>query len=146
MPLYICNMELVYRITEIASAAREVWNVIAESFVITFTAEMGAGKTTLIHSLCRHIGVTGPMSSPTFSIINEYEGLNGSIYHIDLYRCKSEEEVIKAGVEECLHSGNLCFVEWPSLAEEILPPTALNIFISELDPFTRKLTFKTRNN
>jgi tRNA threonylcarbamoyladenosine biosynthesis protein TsaE len=91
---------------------------------------MGAGKTTLIHALCNELKMEGSFGSPTFSLINEYAAPAGSIYHIDLYRCKNEEEAIRAGVEDCLYSGNRCFVEWPSRAPKIFPADAVHLFIN----------------
>jgi tRNA threonylcarbamoyladenosine biosynthesis protein TsaE len=78
---------------------------------------MGAGKTTFIQALCTVIGVKETMSSPTFSIVNEYayncEGTSKPVFHIDLYRLKDAEEAIRAGIEDVLHSEHLCFIEWP---------------------------------
>jgi tRNA threonylcarbamoyladenosine biosynthesis protein TsaE len=132
-------MELVYSLNNISEAANEVLETAGGGKVIAFEGEMGAGKTTLIQAMCRKLGVTGVMGSPTFSIINEYGSENGIIYHIDLYRCRSEEEAIRAGVEECLYSGDLCLVEWPSRAEGIFPDDTITLFISRLDQNTRKI-------
>jgi tRNA threonylcarbamoyladenosine biosynthesis protein TsaE len=132
-------MELVYSVNDIQKAAATIWNTIKDSKVVAFTGQMGAGKTTLIQAICQQLGVSGTVSSPTFSIINEYESAIGPIYHIDLYRCKNEEEAVRAGVEDCLYSGNTCFVEWPSIAEKIFPPDTTGITIKELDNNTRKI-------
>ncbi len=138
-------MELVYRINEINEAAQKVWQQINGNHVVVFDGPMGAGKTTFIQAICRQTGVKDTMSSPTFSIINEYESEQGSVYHIDLYRCKNEEEAIRAGVEDCLYSGNLCFVEWPSKARGIFPPETIHIGISEIDVQTRKISVNKTN-
>ena len=132
-------MEVVYRLDEIENAADKVLALINGHKVFAFSGEMGAGKTTLIHAICRKLGVEGVLSSPTFSIINEYASKNGSIFHIDLYRCKSIDEVIGAGVEDCLYSGNVCMVEWPSKAESIFDGSAVKISITEVDDKTRRL-------
>lgn len=132
-------MEITYDIGDIGKAAVTIWETIKDSKVIAFTGQMGAGKTTLIQAICQYLGVSGTVSSPTFSIINEYEFPKGTIYHIDLYRCKNEEEAIRAGVEDCLYSGNTCFVEWPSIAEKIFPPGTAWVTISELNNNTRKI-------
>ncbi len=101
---------------------------------------MGAGKTTFIHSLCTALQVTEAVSSPTFAIINEYYSpVAGIIYHMDWYRLKDEEEALQAGVEDCLYSGNYCFIEWPEKAEGILPADALQIHIEAIDEQTRRL-------
>lgn len=86
-----------------------------------FDGEMGAGKTTLIKSICKNLGVIDEVSSPTFSIVNEYKTVNGkTVYHFDFYRIKSIEEVYDMGVEDYFNSGNLCLVEWPEKIKEIL--------------------------
>jgi tRNA threonylcarbamoyladenosine biosynthesis protein TsaE len=89
---------------------------------------MGTGKTTFIAALCRAAHVKTQPSSPTFSLVNEYVTLEGeSVYHIDLYRIKDHEEARNAGIEEILHSGAICFVEWPEKAPEIFPDHALHL-------------------
>ena len=101
---------------------------------------MGAGKTTFIHALCEVKGVKDVVGSPTFSIINEYSYPGGMIFHIDLYRLKNEEEAIRAGVEDCLYSDHICFVEWPERAPGIFPPDAIHAYIELIDSDTRHLT------
>jgi tRNA threonylcarbamoyladenosine biosynthesis protein TsaE len=134
-------MEMVYRVEDISKAAEILWQTAKGSKVLAFYGEMGAGKTTFIHALCHKLGVNGTLSSPTFSIINEYDSEDmGVVYHIDLYRCKNEEEAIRAGVEDCLYSGNTCLVEWPSRAEGLLPPATVRVNINEIDDQTRKIT------
>ena len=133
-------MEFVYRIEEINEVAGKVRDEVKGYNVVAFEGEMGAGKTTFIHALCRHLGVKGAVSSPTFSIINEYESSEGLIYHIDLYRCNNEEEAIRAGVEYYLNSGHTCFVEWPARAPGIFPDNTIRIGISEVDGMMRRIT------
>ena len=101
---------------------------------------MGSGKTTFIHTLCETLQVSSPVTSPTFSIINEYAFPAGKIFHLDLYRIKNEDEAIRAGVEDCLYSGEICLVEWPEKAPGIFPPDTQSVFISLLDPATRKIS------
>ncbi|MEO8582964.1 MAG: tRNA (adenosine(37)-N6)-threonylcarbamoyltransferase complex ATPase subunit type 1 TsaE [Flavitalea sp.] len=135
-------MEWQYRLDEIDAAAMGLWEAIKNERVIAFTGEMGAGKTTMIRSICKMLGVREQVSSPTFSIINEYSSGHGIIYHIDLYRCESEEEAFRAGVEECLYSGETCFVEWPSRAPGIFAETVRQVTIELTGEQTRKLTVK----
>lgn len=86
-----------------------------------FDGEMGAGKTTLIKSICKNLGVIDEVSSPTFSIVNEYKTVDGkTVYHFDFYRVKSIEEVYDMGVEDYFSSGNICLIEWPEKIKEIL--------------------------
>lgn len=145
MQIYICSMELVYSLDGIDEAAKKVLSAInkkqdaGKEKAVAVEGDMGAGKTTLILSICRQLGVTGTMGSPTFSIINEYSSGNGPVYHIDLYRCGSEEEAIRAGVEECLFSGNVCLVEWPSRAEALFPVNTIRLSIGQLEECKRKI-------
>ena len=89
--------------------------------ILLFSGEMGAGKTTLIKEFCKSIGVNDEVSSPTFSLVNEYESEFGTVYHFDLYRIQSEEELYDIGYEDYFFSGYLCLVEWPEMASEIIP-------------------------
>ena len=91
--------------------------------VVRIDGPMGAGKTTLISSICKSLGVKGPISSPTFSLINTYESHDGIIYHFDFYRLQNAEEALDFGIEEYLESGSLCFMEW---AEKIIPHLPMN--------------------
>jgi tRNA threonylcarbamoyladenosine biosynthesis protein TsaE len=133
-------MELEYSLENIDTAADEIYNAVKGRTILTFAGEMGAGKTTFIQALCRRMGVKGVMGSPTFSIINEYESRKGPVYHIDLYRCRDEEEAIRAGVEDCLYSGLACLVEWPSRAPSLFPEETIRIGITEINYHTRKIT------
>ncbi|MDB5275176.1 MAG: tsaE [Ferruginibacter sp.] len=133
-------MELIYTLDNIEVAAKEFTNITNAFKVFAFEGEMGAGKTTFIHALCEVAGVTDGISSPTFSIINQYiTPQRQLIYHIDLYRLKNEEEAIQAGVEDCLYSGNTCFVEWPQKAPGLFPDGTLHAAITAIDTNTRKL-------
>lgn len=133
-------MELVYELDNIDEAANQIYDAVKGRSILALTGEMGAGKTTLIQALCRQIGVKGVMGSPTFSIINEYESEKGPVYHIDLYRCRDEEEAIRAGVEDCLYSGCICMVEWPSKAPSLFPEETIRIGITEINDHTRKIS------
>lgn len=89
--------------------------------VILFDGEMGAGKTTFIKVLVEQMGTKDEISSPTFSIVNEYETNSGKVFHFDMYRIKSEEEAMDFGIEEYLYSNHYCFIEWPSKIESLIP-------------------------
>ncbi|MEI7471507.1 MAG: tRNA (adenosine(37)-N6)-threonylcarbamoyltransferase complex ATPase subunit type 1 TsaE [Ferruginibacter sp.] len=133
-------MEVNFTLATIPLAASELLAVMGNRRVLAFQGEMGAGKTTFIHALCTALGVVDAISSPTYSIINEYRTLEqATIYHIDLYRLKDEGEAIQAGVEECLYSGQYCFVEWPNIAPNIFPENTLQLSIEAIDANTRKL-------
>lgn len=127
---YICIMERDYELQQLGEIAHLLLQFRESHRVWAFEGEMGAGKTTLIHAVCDQLGLEGSFGSPTFSIINEYRAAGSTIYHIDLYRCKNEDEAIRAGVEDALYSGNLCLVEWPSKAPGIFPEDTLRIMIT----------------
>ena len=129
----------LYKIQEVA--IKLLWDS-ANYKVFALHGEMGAGKTTFIHALCEAMGVMDVITSPTFSIINQYQTNNGqTIYHMDLYRVKDANEAINAGVEDCLYSGNICLVEWPEKAAGIFPDETLHITITSVDDNTRNLKY-----
>lgn len=102
-------------------AAKQLIAFAKEQKVFLFDAPMGAGKTTFIKSLCQCLNVTDAMSSPTYSIVNEYHTSSKSkLYHFDLYRLKSSEELFEIGFEDYIDSGNYLFIEWPELAMPFL--------------------------
>jgi tRNA threonylcarbamoyladenosine biosynthesis protein TsaE len=119
-------MERTFDITHIHEVASELLSAHPNSRCFAFLAEMGAGKTTLIRALCDVLGVKDHVSSPTFSIINEYLiPSNGQkVFHMDWYRLKSAYDAIEAGVQDVLDEPNAyCFIEWPEIAPELLTPT-----------------------
>ena len=134
-------MELIFTLDTIEAIAEQIVHQIGAATVLAFEGEMGAGKTTFIKALCTKVGVTDLITSPTFSIINEYTTANGkTVFHMDLYRVKDEQEAMHAGVEECLLSGNLCFIEWPDKIKGLLPVNTLYLSITTIDFTTRKIT------
>ncbi|HNA15255.1 MAG TPA: tRNA (adenosine(37)-N6)-threonylcarbamoyltransferase complex ATPase subunit type 1 TsaE [Ferruginibacter sp.] len=133
-------MEVNFTLEQIDAVAAQVLAASAAYPVLAFHGEMGAGKTTLIHTLCEKMGVKDTVSSPTFSIINQYKkGDGGTVYHMDLYRIRDEQEAINAGVEDCLYSGHTCLVEWPEKVRGIFPPDTLHIYIETVPGNTRNL-------
>lgn len=88
--------------------------------IVLFFGDLGAGKTTIIKEICRQRGVNEEMSSPTFSIVNEYQSSGGKVYHFDLYRIEDAMELLDLGFEDYLDSGDVCLIEWPEIAENIL--------------------------
>jgi tRNA threonylcarbamoyladenosine biosynthesis protein TsaE len=99
--------------------------------IFGFYGSMGSGKTTFIKALCECLGTVDIVSSPTFTLVNEYKTSKGeSIYHMDFYRIKKLEEVFDFGVEEYLTGDSYCFMEWPELVEEILPPETVRVRIT----------------
>jgi len=132
-------MELTIRLNDIKKMAEAFWNAVGDANVMAFHGEMGSGKTTFIHALCEVKQVSSTIGSPTFSIINEYVFPGGTMFHIDLYRLKDEDEAIRAGVEDCLYSGNICLVEWPEKAPGIFPENTLKVYLDFIDSQTRRL-------
>ena len=133
-------MDLVFRLEEINTVAKKLLEDFGGFHVFALHGEMGAGKTTFVHAVCRELGVSEHVSSPTFSLINQYNSSSGeTIYHIDLYRLKDTNEAFSTGVEDCLFSGCRCFVEWPENAPAIFPENTLHIQIEAVNSNTRKL-------
>lgn len=111
--------------------AEAAWN---DPPVFALVGQLGAGKTTLVSALCERLGVTEPTSSPTFSLVNEYAGAGGPVYHLDCYRLDTVEEAIDAGIEELLQQGRgPVFVEWPAVIEPLLPPTVVILRLDYAD-------------
>lgn len=135
-------MEWVFDLGHIHKAARNFLTEAGAKKVFAFHGNMGAGKTTFIHALCDEKKVSSKVGSPTFSIINEYIYPDGKIFHIDLYRLRDEEEAIRAGVEDCLYSGEICLVEWPERAPGIFADDTTHVYIDPIDQHTRKITIQ----
>ena len=125
--------------SEIPNFASEIRKLIVEQKNILFYGEMGAGKTTLIKGICAALGSSNEISSPTYALVNEYEGKNHLIYHFDLFRLKSFEEVLDIGFEEYIDSDAICLIEWPEKIESLVEH-GLKIEIDKIDLNTRKIS------
>ena len=125
-------MEITFSLDEIKNAAHQV--VVANpNKVILFHGEMGAGKTTFIKQLAKELGVMEATSSPTFSLVNEYQTIdNQTVYHFDFYRLKNEIEALDMGVDDYLYSGNWCFIEWAENIPNLIPESHSVISIKAL--------------
>ena len=136
-------MEIRVENTEsLAAAARKFVDEMGKNRVFAFYGKMGAGKTTFIKAVCEELGVEDVINSPTFAIVNEYvDGHGEPIYHFDFYRIKKEQEVLDIGYEDYVYSGNVCFMEWPELIENLLPDDAVKVTIEEEMDGSRKVTF-----
>ena len=135
-------MTFTYEEKELANIAKELLINIKPK-VWLFYGAMGSGKTTLIKVLAAALGVTDMTSSPTFSLVNEYQSDKGNIlYHFDFYRIKKEEEALDIGIDEYFYNDNYCFVEWPEKIENLVPLNAVAIYITINKDNTRTLTFK----
>lgn len=125
-------MTIQYNIEQVETVAKQVLEA-ATSKIILFEGDMGVGKTTLIKTLVGLLGSEDLVSSPTFSLVNEYKGINDNIFHFDLYRVDDEEELYNFGIETYIYSNDYVFVEWPNLLKPLLQDqfTTINIKLSE---------------
>jgi tRNA threonylcarbamoyladenosine biosynthesis protein TsaE len=124
----------------LSSAAKKLLEYTGDKKIFAFYGSMGAGKTTIIKAICEVLGAVDIISSPTFTLVNEYRTSDGeTLYHIDFYRIKKQEEVFDFGLEEYLTGDSYCFMEWPELIEEILPPETVKIRITVDDEEQRTL-------
>lgn len=133
-------MTIEYTLKDLPDVARKIISSSQEK-IILFEAEMGVGKTTLIKEICKHLGVQVVISSPTYSLVNEYQCNDGLIYHFDFYRIKDEEEAYQIGFEEYLDSNEWIFIEWPENVSGLLPENCTRIKIETMDEEKRILTF-----
>ena len=133
-------MEIVFTLDELALVAQKVIDQ-HPSKVILFHGEMGVGKTTLIKQLCKTLGVSSVTSSPTFSLVNEYETIdNQVVYHFDFYRLKNEMEALDMGADDYFYSGNWCFIEWSEKIPNLIPDEHAVITIELVENGKRHLT------
>ncbi|WP_256010968.1 tRNA (adenosine(37)-N6)-threonylcarbamoyltransferase complex ATPase subunit type 1 TsaE [Desertivirga xinjiangensis] len=119
----------VSSVSELKDVAQKILNFAERERVFLFFGEMGAGKTTFIKELCSTLGVSDITSSPTFSIVNEYNSQQGPVYHFDFYRLKNESEALDLGYEDYFYSGNFCFIEWSEKIPNLLPPQSITVKI-----------------
>ena len=135
-------MELIFGLENIEENARTFIDNMGGNTVFAFYGKMGAGKTTFTKAPCEALGVQDVINSPTFAIVNEYEAGNGDpIYHFDFYRIKRISEAYDIGVDDYFYSGNLCFIEWPELVEEILPEETVKVTIEETPDGKRRVSW-----
>lgn len=131
-------MKIIYTLEELSKTAEEIIKN-ATHKTLLFDAEMGVGKTTLIKEICKHLGVVDTISSPTYSLVNEYEGKKDTIYHFDFYRIKQEEEAYDIGFEEYLDTDAWLFIEWPEKIANLLPNDSVKVKIKLQDDGKRVL-------
>lgn len=134
-----------YTLNTLNNAIEKLLPYLEKYKIVLFNGSMGAGKTTLISELCKHLGSKDDISSPTFSIVNEYQSNIGKIYHFDFYRIESLEEAFDIGVEEYLFSDDYCFIEWAEKITELLPNQYLIVNISSISETERQLEIIEKN-
>ncbi|MGE5394707.1 MAG: tRNA (adenosine(37)-N6)-threonylcarbamoyltransferase complex ATPase subunit type 1 TsaE [Candidatus Saccharibacteria bacterium] len=119
-------------LSALGEMAKELLEAFADERIFALYGAMGAGKTTFIKAMCRELGSKDNITSPSFALINEYTTQNHSvIYHFDFYRIKKIEEAYDLGYEDYIYSGNYCFIEWPEMIQDLLPPGIVQVKISE---------------
>jgi tRNA threonylcarbamoyladenosine biosynthesis protein TsaE len=134
---------VVNNLEELAVAAQELVNFIESETVILLNGSMGAGKTTFVKEMGRVLNIEDNVTSPTFSIVNEYRATTGqTIYHFDFYRIKNQSEAYDMGFEDYLYSGNYCFIEWPEKVSGLLPENCITVEITEGPEGKRVFTFQ----
>ena len=137
-PTFIANS-----ISELQTIAQQIIDSYKNDRIFILEGEMGAGKTTLTKSICKHLGANDNVCSPTFAIVNQYFSEKaGDIYHFDFYRINKEQEAFDIGFEEYLYSGNYCFIEWAEKVSNLLPLHYIIISIKETQDQKREITIK----
>lgn len=132
-----------YSIEEINSIAKDLISN-AKYKILLFFGEMGVGKTTLIKEICKELGTNDVISSPTFSLVNEYRSeSNTVIYHFDFYRIEDEEEAYDIGIEDYFDSNAWCLIEWPENIENLLPLNATKVRLTHLENGFRNIQLNT---
>ena len=141
-------MELIIQsIEELEKVVDDLLKFAGDRKTLLFYGEIGAGKTTLIQRFCKYFGVRESVTSPTFSLVNEYTFKDNKdqseqlIHHLDLYRLKNMEEAIDIGIEDYLYDNYYCLIEWPEIIEPLLPDDVVKIKIQLLDNSSRKIIF-----
>lgn len=130
----------IHSINELHNTARQLLQALNQQKLVAFYGTMGSGKTTLIRAICQQLGCTDEVTSPTFSLVNEYDTKDGfPIYHFDFYRIEKEEELFDIGFEDYAYSHQYCFIEWPEKAEHLLPPQTAKVKINALNETTRNI-------
>ncbi|AQS93211.1 MULTISPECIES: tRNA (adenosine(37)-N6)-threonylcarbamoyltransferase complex ATPase subunit type 1 TsaE [unclassified Polaribacter] len=131
-----------YSLDNLPEIATELIKVAAHKTLL-FYGEMGAGKTTLIKQICKVLSVEDNISSPTFSLVNEYQTSSGEkVFHFDFYRITDEEEALDMGIEDYLYNNTWCLIEWPQNVENLLPLDAVEIHLSILENGQRNIQLK----
>lgn len=132
-------MEMTYSFDQIDRIAEQLLSQFGNKPIWAFYAPMGAGKTTLIARVCKLMGITDAVASPTFAIMNEYDAYGKMVYHMDWYRLEDEAEARRTGVEAAMEEADRCFIEWPEKAPALLPADHVHIQIEILDPEHRRI-------
>lgn len=134
-------LEITYSLDEVDDVAKKLIEAVNSKTILLY-GDMGVGKTTLVKSIAKALGSRDVISSPTFSIVNEYEIEDGLLYHFDLYRINDLEETYNFGIEDYLYSGNWILIEWPELIKPLLNNNFNTIFLTEKTKLLREIKLK----
>ena len=135
-------MHKSYSLDDLTNISKEIISTVNNK-VLLFYGDMGVGKTTLIKEMCNQLGVLDNISSPTFSLVNEYETKTKErVFHFDFYRITNEEEALDMGFEDYIYNNDWCFIEWPENIENLLPLDAVEIHLSVLENGNRNIQLK----
>ncbi len=132
-------MEISYSLSELSQVAKTLLKEYGQKPIWAFQAPMGAGKTTLIAAICKEMGISDHVTSPTFAIMNQYEVKGKLVFHMDWYRIENEKEGLHAGVEAAFDDAEFCFIEWPEKAMGLLPAASQLFQIEILDAEHRRI-------
>jgi tRNA threonylcarbamoyladenosine biosynthesis protein TsaE len=135
--------ELVFHarlLHDLDGIAVRIIKAVGDDRILALYGQMGVGKTTLIRSICRNLGVSTEVTSPTFALVNEYPASEGPVYHFDFYRVNRLSEALDFGIDEYFDSGNWCLIEWPEKIGELLPENAVSLFLEEESDGSRRIT------
>ncbi len=134
----------INNIKDLQEAAKIFLGYFSKPGIFAFYGEMGAGKTSFIQSVCKELNVLDVVTSPTFSLVNEYKSSqNGMLYHFDFYRIQTIREVFDLGYEEYFFQGQYCFIEWPEKIEPLLPESTIKVYLEVISKGKRRLSFST---
>jgi tRNA threonylcarbamoyladenosine biosynthesis protein TsaE len=131
---------------ELPDLARKILDLCGERRVFALIGDLGAGKTTLVKAICLQLGAGDVVKSPTFALVNEYEGREGRIFHFDFYRINRLEEIFDLGFEEYVESGDWCFIEWPEIADPLLPDDLVEIRIASTGMTSRTVSVEFKDH
>jgi tRNA threonylcarbamoyladenosine biosynthesis protein TsaE len=139
----VASPSISFQLSDVKQVAQTLLKTAKNLKIWLFYGDLGAGKTTLIKEICTELGIEAHvLSSPTFSIINEYNASNGKVFHFDFYRMKNETEILDLGIEEYFESGAYCFIEWPERLGSITPTEFFKVSITHTGPNNRLLEFE----
>ncbi len=134
---------IISSLKQLPQVAEDILTIAGNRKLFSFKGPLGSGKTTIIKMICKKLGAENQVTSPSFTLVNEYLTRDGNIlYHIDLYRIKSINEAYDIGIEEYIYSNSYCFIEWPEIIQELLPPDSIKIKITTGNKEKRILEFE----